>query len=252
MYDIIGDIHGCYDELDKLLTKLGYCYHLESDKSINHPTRKAIFVGDLIDRGPNSPAVLSLVMEMVKGGAALCVLGNHDDKLRRYLKGNKIKINNGLQSTIDQLEKTKEFSKNGPHSARHMDFGKLQKFLEGLPTQLLLDDGKLLVAHAGLKEKYHGVHNKKSRAKALYGETTGEKDADGYPVRKDWASKYTGDRVIVHGHVRGEEVRIKNKVYNLDTSCVYGGKLTALRYPEMEIVSVDALKAHWESKKLTV
>jgi protein phosphatase len=248
-YDIIGDIHGCYDELVKLLAKLGYAYHLDSDKAVNCPGRQAVFVGDLTDRGPKSQAVLDLVMEMVKHGTGLCVLGNHDDKLRRYLKGNKVRINNGLQSTIDQINECQQYSPTGPHDRRRVSRSQVVKFLEGLPIQLVLDDGNLVVAHAGLKERYHGIFNKKSKSKALYGETTGEVDSKGFPVRKDWAASYTGKAVVVHGHVRGDEVRIQNNVYNVDTSCVYGGKLTALRYPELEVVSVAAEVDYYKSKK---
>jgi protein phosphatase len=122
------------------------------------------------------------------------------------------------------------------------------KFLENLPIQVVLDDGNLVVAHAGLKERYHNVFNKKAKSKALYGETTGEVDAKGFPVRRDWAASYAGKAVVVHGHVRGDDVRIQNNVYNVDTSCVYGGKLTALRYPEMEVVSVDATDVHYKGK----
>lgn len=241
MYDIIGDIHGCYDELLALLTKLGYG-QMMADPICHPDDRQVIFVGDLADRGPNSPGVLKTAMEMVNTKNALAVLGNHDDKLRRWLKGNKIKINNGLDTTIKQLEENKKLPKS---CSRRVDLRKLEKFLELIPTQLLLDDNKLSISHAGLKEQYHGVQNKKTRSKALYGEVTGERDDDGYPIRRDWASKYSGDRTVVHGHVAGEEVRVKNNVYNVDTSCVYGGKLTALRYPEMEIVSVPAKHKYW-------
>ena len=240
-YDVIGDIHGCYDELCLLLEKLGYKVAEGTDPKkspYTHPDgRVAVSVGDMGDRGPDSPGVFSVLRQMHKVGTALVVKGNHDDKLERYLKGNKVTVNNGLQTTLNQLE-----NKVIKHKA-------LYKFLTVLPYRLLLDDGKLLVCHAGLKEKYHeGSMNRKIKAKAIYGETTGAKDEKGFPVRLPWQNDYSGERVVVHGHVAQEAVSITNKVYNVDTSCVYGGSLTALRYPEMVLVSQPALKQYCEHK----
>lgn len=242
MYDIIGDIHGCYEELVLLLNTLGYVVKEEGGDPCrapySHPQgRIAVSVGDMADRGPNSPAVLALWRQMVRAGTGIVVLGNHDDKLMRWLKGNKIKIAHGLQKTIDQLH-----SKSSPIKKKA-----LYQFLVNLPERVLLDEGKLLVCHAGLAEKYHlGKMNKKIRSKCLYGETTGAKDENGFPIRLPWQDGYSGVRVVVHGHVALDEVSIVNNVYDVDTSCVWGGKLTALRYPEMEIVSQPALAQYAE------
>lgn len=239
MYDIIGDIHGCYKELNLLLQKLGYQIQ-EGDNPCKSPYihpdgRQAIYVGDLCDRGPNSPGVIALVRKQVREAAGLCVMGNHDNKLMRYLKGNKVKVNNGLQTTIDQLH-----SKSCPIKKK-----KVYQFLARLPYRLILDEGKLLVTHAGLAEKYHDAKmNRKIESKCIYGETTGAKDADGYPVRLPWQDAYKGERYVVHGHVALKEPLVTNRVYDVDTSCVYGGKLTALRYPEMELVSQPALEVY--------
>jgi protein phosphatase len=241
MYDIIGDVHGCYEELVLLLEKLGYVAEGNPCKSpMTHPEgRKAVSVGDLGDRGPNSPGCFAVFRQMVRADTAICLQGNHDDKLRRFLKGNNVKVGNGMQKTIDQLH-----SKSSPIKKKT-----LYKFLDGLPYRVMLDDNKLLVCHAGLKEKYHYASmNRKIVAKCIYGETTGAKDADGYPVRLPWQDDYSGVRVVVHGHVALPEVSIVNNVYDVDTSCVFGGKLTALRYPEMELVSQPALKTYEERK----
>lgn len=233
MYDLIGDVHGCVNELVELLTLMGY-----NGDGMAHPNgRKAVFVGDLCDRGPSSDEVLDLVMEMVEEKNAIVVMGNHDNKLCRYLKGNKVTVNNGLQSTLDQL------------NARSEDFrAHVLEFLLSLHWRAELDNGRLLVVHAAAPERLQGEltgkKKKSARAAAFYGVTTGKTDAEGYPERVDWAESYSGPAIVVHGHVATLSPVVKNNVYNIDTACVYGNKLTALRYPEMKMVSVDANKAY--------
>ena len=240
-YDIIGDIHGCYDELVLLLDKLGYVVE-EGDNPCKSPYRHpegrvAVSVGDLCDRGPNSPGAIALFRQMVRAGTGLVSKGNHDDQLERYLKGNKVKIAHGLDKTISQMH-----SKSSPIKKK-----RIYQFLVDLPYKLELDDGKLLVCHAGLSEKYHnGTMNKKIKAKCIYGETTGATDENGFPVRLPWQDDYSGSTVVVHGHVALEEVSHVNNVWDIDTSCVFGGSLTALRYPEMELVSQPALEVYSE------
>lgn len=245
MYDIIGDIHGCYTELKQLMEKLGYSTGASDISPIVYPYahpqgRQAVFVGDLCDRGPDSPSVIALVRRMVKEGTGICVMGNHDDKLMRYLEGNGVKIGRSLAKTIEQMD-----NKDSPLSRKQ-----ILKFLQKLPYKILLDQGKLLVCHAGLKEKYHlSEVDKVIRAKCIYGETTGQMDANGYPVRLPWQKDYHGERIVVHGHTALTEVLIENKVYNVDTGAVFGGKLTALRYPEMELVSQLAHAKYWDRRE---
>ena len=242
-YDIIGDVHGCAHELFALLNKLGY--KKDSVGVRYHESRRAVFVGDLCDRGPYSATVLGMVKRMVEEDYALMVLGNHDDKLRRYLKGNKIKIAHGLQETIDSLAryKSEEFNQS------------IHDFLAHQPYKLSLDDGKLHVVHAAAPAKYQGeLSGKKKKAQkafALYGVTTGEIDENGYPVRVDWAQNYDGEAIVVHGHVAQLEPTRVNNVFNVDTACVFGNKLTALRYPELEFVSVKAEKSYREDPFLS-
>ena len=97
-FDIIGDIHGCAAELDALLGELGYT--IDSAKVSPPPGRQAVFLGDLVDRGPDSPGVLRRVMAMVADGAALCVPGNHDIKLLRKLNGKNPQLSHGLAETV--------------------------------------------------------------------------------------------------------------------------------------------------------
>lgn len=232
-FDIIGDIHGCYNELCLLLTKLGY--EIDAQGLVMHPQhRKLIFVGDLVDRGPNSPAVLKLVMRGVADQTMYCVNGNHDDKLRRKLEGRDVKIMHGLQETLDQLDAESDAFRYQVHD-----------FLATLQSHLILDGGKLVIAHAGIKAHYIGEDSKKIKAFCMYGQPTGEIDEYGFPVRYPWANEYGGNALIVYGHSVVKKAEFINNTINIDTGCVFGGQLTALRYPEQEIVAVDAVKAYY-------
>ena len=236
-FDIIGDVHGCFDELLDLLSRLGYAIAEDSDRyRVTPPAgRKVIFVGDLVDRGRKIPATLRPAMGMVESGAALCVPGNHDVKLVRKLKGRDVQITHGLADSLDQLEReTPEFRQ------------KVLTFLDGLVSHYVLDDGKLVVAHAGLKQEMQGRGSGKVRDFALYGETTGETDELGLPVRVNWAADYRGSATVVYGHTPVFEPEWLNRTINIDTGCVFGGKLTALRYPENELVSVAARQTYYE------
>jgi protein phosphatase len=239
-FDVIGDVHGCYDELAELLTRLGYALSEQPDAAGTPrpgvrppPGRKAVFVGDLVDRGPKVPAVLRLVMGMVEAGTALCVVGNHDDKLLRKLQGRAVKVSHGLAETLAQIDRE-------PPEFRD----RLRNFLDNLVSHYVLDGGKLVVAHAGLKAALQGRMAKRVRDFALYGETTGETDEFGLPVRQNWAAEYRGQATVVYGHTPGPGPEWLNRTINIDTGCVFGGKLTALRYPEMELVSVPAARTY--------
>lgn len=244
-FDIIGDIHGCYDELQDLLEKLGYTVEQKTTEDapygflVNPPEeRTAIFLGDLVDRGPDSPKVLRLVMSMVQLGTAYCVPGNHDIKLRKYLEGKKVSLNHGLDLTVEQLEEESEAFKK-----------ELREFLYKLTSHYVFDKGKLVVAHAGVKEEMQGRGSGTVRSFCLYGETTGEIDEFGLPVRYNWASEYRGRAKVVYGHTPVPDAEWLNKTIDIDTGCVFGGKLTALRYPEEELVEVAAKKVYCEPAK---
>lgn len=236
-FDIIGDVHGCYDELHALLTELGY--EINSHFEARHPEgRKAIFLGDLVDRGPKIPEVLKLVMSMTGSGQALAVPGNHDTKLMRKLRGRDVQITHGLAESLHQLEG------EPPEFKEHV-----ASFIDSLVSHYVLDDGRLVVAHAGLKEALQGRGSGKVRDFALYGETTGETDEFGLPVRYNWAAEYRGRAIVVYGHTPVPEPEWLNGTICIDTGCVFGGKLTALRYPEKELVSVPAFQTYYESSK---
>lgn len=235
-FDVIGDIHGCCSELEALLGKLGY---IKNNGVYAHPEgRKAAFLGDFCDRGPRNADVLRLVMDMVKSGSAIAVPGNHDIKLLKYLNGKNITASHGIDKTIAELEeKGEEFKRE------------TAEFIDGLISHYVLDDGKLVIAHAGLKQEYIGRASGRVREFCLYGEVTGENDSFGFPVRLDWAADYRGRATVVYGHIAAKEVKTLNGTFCIDTGCVFGGKLTAFRYPERETMSVDALQQYYEPAK---
>lgn len=240
-FDIIGDVHGCHDELCELLDRLGYA-PVERDgrqTRVNGDGRRVIFVGDLVDRGPKSPEVLRLAMDMVATGSALCVPGNHESRLLRKLNGRDVKLTHGLAETLAQLEALDETKREGFIEEANV-------FIDGLVSHLWLDGGKLVVAHAGMKEDMQGRGSGAVRSFALYGETTGETDEFGLPVRADWAAQYRGKATVVYGHVPTPVAEWVNRTICIDTGCVFGGKLTALRYPELELVDVSARETYAE------
>ncbi len=243
-FDIIGDIHGCFDELQKLLKMLGYhIYEVQHEEQTYYDVippegRKAIFLGDLVDRGPKSPQVLRLVMDMIKNNDAYCVPGNHDVKLLRKLSGKNVQIKHGLKETLEQLENcSEEFIEE------------VKVFLKKLVSHYVLDGGKLVVAHAGLREEMQGRASGTVRSFCLYGETTGEIDSFGLPVRYNWAKEYKGKAMVVYGHTPIPETEWLNNTINIDTGCVFGGALTALQYPEKRVVSVKAAETYCESAR---
>ncbi|KUP07539.1 bis(5'-nucleosyl)-tetraphosphatase [Bacillus coahuilensis p1.1.43] len=228
--DIIGDIHGCLDEFTKLTKKLGYQW-------INgiplHPTRTLAFVGDLTDRGPNSVGVMEVVYQLWKEGRGIYSPGNHCNKLYRYLLGNGVKVVHGLETTVGELERLseQEFILVKEHFI---------ELYEQNPLYHVLDDGNVVIAHAGIKEEDIGKQTNYVKTFVLYGDITGEKNSDGTPVRRDWAKHHNGDTWIVYGHTPVKQPRFINRTVNIDTGCVFGGVLTALRYPEMETIEVQS------------
>ncbi|MEU3512633.1 polynucleotide kinase-phosphatase [Streptomyces longwoodensis] len=231
-FDIIGDVHGCASELEALLGKLGYV------DGVHPGGRTAVFVGDLVDRGPDSPGVLRRVMAMVKSGNALCVPGNHENKYGRHLKGRTVQHTHGLAETVAQMAgESEEF------------VAEVREFIDSLVSHYVLDGGRLVVCHAGLPEKYHGRTSGRVRSHALYGETTGETDEFGLPVRYPWAEDYRGRAAVVYGHTPVPEATWLNNTICLDTGAVFGGKLTALRWPERELVDVPAERVWYEPAK---
>jgi protein phosphatase len=238
-FDVIGDIHGCRAELEQLLSELGYALcrngNGEADGAGHPDGRRAVFVGDLVDRGPDTPGVLRLVMGMVANGTALCVSGNHENKLLRALNGRKVQVSHGLAESLAQLaEQPPEFR------------SQVGTFVDGLISHYVLDGGNLVVAHAGLPERFHGRASGRVRESCLYGQTTGETDEFGLPVRYPWADEYRGEAMVLYGHTPIPRPVWVNNTLCLDTGCVFGGRLTAVRYPERELVSVPAARVYYQ------
>lgn len=241
-FDIVGDVHGCLDELLLLLDRLGYAVRTnDAGQAVDahHPEgRRLVFVGDLVDRGPSNVGVLRLAMGMTASGNAFAVPGNHENKLVRALDGRAVQVSHGLERTLAELaEESDEFRVA------------VREWCRGLVSHLVLDDGHLVVAHAGLKEAYHGRASGRVRSFALYGDTTGETDEYGLPVRYPWAEEYRGRATVVYGHTPTPTLDWVNNTLCLDTGCVFGGHLSALRYPERETVQVEALGVHYEPAK---
>jgi protein phosphatase len=241
-FDVVGDVHGCRAELEELLVALGYETTYDAagrPVSARHPDgRRAVFVGDLVDRGPDTAGVLRLVMGMVADGAAFCLPGNHEAKLLRAMRGQDVRISHGLAESMEQLAReSEEFRVD------------VVRFLDGLVSHYVLDGGALVVSHAGLSERLQGRASRRVREFCLYGQTTGETDEFGLPVRYPWANDYRGSAMVLYGHTPVPTPEWVNNTMCLDTGCVFGGRLTALRYPERELVSVPAAKVYYESAK---
>jgi len=237
-FDIIGDVHGCHTELVALLGELGYAVGADGLTAKPPEGRRAVFVGDYCDRGPDTPSVLRLAMSMEAAGDAICLPGNHDVKLSRALKGRDVKVTHGLDASLAQLaEEPPRFREE------------VADFLQKLVSHVVLDEGRLVVAHAGMKEAYQGRSSARVRDFALYGETTGETDEYGLRILVDWAADYRGSAAVVYGHTTVVEPKWVNDTIDIDTGCVFGGRLTALRWPERDLVSVPAARTYYEGKR---
>lgn len=237
-FDVVGDVHGCFDELVELLELLGWTVASDDEgPSLVAPAgRTLVFVGDLVDRGPGVVDVLRLAMRGTTDGHVLCVLGNHDDKLRRALEGRDVTVAHGLGESLEQLDAEPEAFRES-----------VREYLHALPTHLILDEGRLVIAHAGLPAELHGTEGRRTRSFALYGDTTGERDDYGLPVRKPWARDYDGPALVLYGHTPVATPEVDPHAVCLDTGCVFGGSLTAYRYPEGELVSVPARREYTPS-----
>jgi len=243
--DIIGDVHGCAAELHALLGLLGYARGGGGEGyTFSHPAgRRLIFVGDLVDRGPHVVAVLRVALAMRAAGDALCVLGNHDQKLLRWLRGRPVRIAHGLEGTIRELGAL-------PEPERSAFCQQVAAFFASAPGYLLLDGTDLVVTHGAIFDDQLGFWNDRIASLCLYGDVIGV-TADGRPDRRDWGALRALERVggeraprIVYGHQPVPAPIWVNRTLNLDTGCVYGGSLSALRYPELEVVRVPAQRTY--------
>lgn len=209
---VVGDIHGCYDELKALLSKV----KLKKNDRV-------IAVGDLISKGPKTAQVLDLFMTDERFST---VIGNHDLMLRRNWNGENIELKKGHKEINKKLKKKRDL---------------YLTFLNTLPFMIDLDTH--LVVHAGLRpnvELHSQTTGDLTRIRVLGPDRESE---DGTP----WYHVYNGEKIVLFGHWPAAEPRRGPKAIGLDTGCVYGYSLTAYIIETDEFVSVKAKKAYDES-----
>lgn len=236
--DVIGDIHGCMDECYELLERLGYVK--EEDGLFRHPEgRKFVSVGDIMSRGPKSAEALFFFSAHLKNNLAYMIDSNHGWKIARWLDGKKVTLSHGdewieeafsafsHEYTDKQIEEIREDWKT---------------ILLNAPSHYVLTRNGIktaIIAHAGIKDKYIGKESAGISDFTRYGETLGM-DSDGKPIRGDWYRKHLSKELIIWGHDPKPEPLVVNNTINIDQGVVFGGKLTAIRYPEREFISVKA------------
>ena len=242
--DVIGDVHGCYDELAELLDRLGHHDLLDPDIPAAPPGEepRVIFVGDIVDRGDRIVRSLRLVHRLCVRGYALTVVGNHDDRFLRWLCGRKVEIQHGLEESVAEFNAI-------PEGERERWREELIAFLSALPWALQIDGGRAIVAHAAWHAELHSERSgDRIRAYTMYGPTTGRKTPEGFPERIDWAPGFEGPELVIFGHQVYDVPYRHEYAIGIDTGCVFGGALTALRYPALEFESVKSRGARYHRK----
>lgn len=234
-YDMIGDIHSCADELEELMKTMGYdiTWVQTGDQRAARITppegRKLILLGDLVDRGPKSADVLRLAHAIIEQDCGYVIMGNHDLYLAQWMRGINLPINTGIAQTITQLSRESE-----------QFLRTMLEMLSALPTYLWLDQGRLCASHAGMRTDLLGRATPEAHEHAINGDEPARNAAKAYDSKLHWSASYGGTTSMVYGHFRLQDALWVNNTMCLDTACVYGGKLTALRWPEREVVSVAA------------
>lgn len=238
--DVIGDIHGCLEELHHLFEQLGY---QKQENYFFHPNgRVPVFIGDITDRGPQSIEVIRLVCNMVLHQKnAKYVPGNHCNKLYRYFLGNNVMLKHGLETTAAEFRALN-------HQQQEWIRTQFMTLYEQSLLYLEIPEVNAVIAHAGIKESFIGRYGKKVKTFVLYGDISGKKDAEGRPIRNDWAKHYHGSRWIVYGHTPVKQPRIVGQTINIDTGCVFGNALTAFQLPEEQTVAVSSNQPFMEEK----
>ena len=209
---VVGDIHGCYDELMELVEKVD----LGKDDRV-------VSVGDLITKGPKSREVLELFMTDARFST---VIGNHDLALRRKWNGEEIELKAAQKEAHKELRGEKDA---------------YASFFNRLPFTIDLDTH--LVVHAGLRPNVE-LHSQTTDDMVLIRTLGPDRESDeGTP----WYHVYYGEKIVLFGHWPAPEPRRGKQAIGLDTGCVYGYNLTAYIIESDEFVTVKAKKAYDES-----
>ncbi|MGW8957420.1 polynucleotide kinase-phosphatase [Paenibacillus sp. NPDC055715] len=257
--DIIGDIHGCYREMMEVIDQLGYTEDAEGLYR-HFDGRKLVSVGDVMSRGPESLQAMCFWKKQVDAGLAYMIDSNHGWKIGRYLDGRKVTLSHGDERFA--MELTQYEHKAGKEAAEQLR-SELRDFLLAAPSHLIFGrDGlrNVVVAHAGIKDHYIGKQSARISDYCRYGDTE-EQDANGKPIRKDWFVEHESGEIVVWGHDPRPQPTIVNQTVNIDQGVVFGGMLTAYRYPEKEFISVPAYENYandsdsplvrWEKKRFS-
>lgn len=241
---IVGDIHGCVDEFKDLLNKI----------SFNSNQIRLILVGDILDRGPDPVACLRLAQEL----DVECVKGNHEDKSLRWVKHfNKCRETGAIHpmKAIDDKTRKEYLSLNEDDL----------NWMKRLPTAISIDaEKKWIAVHAGVEPRKAFNHQVDAQLmRARYMNSEGRAVSLGPTLKqpegsKYWAEMWTGAESFIFGHnvfteptFFKREAPTKHSEYagvGIDTGACFGGSLTALFYPSMEIVQVKAKKVYFENK----
>ncbi len=208
---IIGDIHGCAEELKTLLISCQYQANQD----------RLIFVGDLINKGPKNLEVLQEV-ERLK---AECILGNHETAFLRYIDSQK--------TDSPKWEKIK--AELGPQLSHYV------QFLKKMPLYII--DKDFIVVHAGLSP-IHKIQETPVRILTTIRTWDGKGEDLNNPNDPPWYDFYKENKLVVYGHWAGKGLNIRSNSIGLDSGCVYGNYLSAVILPERKIVQVKAQKVY--------
>lgn len=215
-YIIIGDIHGCYDELMDLLSSVQ-----ASEEDI------IVSVGDLVDRGPDSPRVLDYFVERCARGRAVVLMGNHERK---------------------HVRKVYSYSQEITRLQFGDSYAAATEWMAQLPYSF--ETPEFVVVHAALQP---GLPLSAQKEEVLSGTVSGERELSTVLGDRYWHEVYAGEKPVVFGHhVVGKDPLVgRGLIYGLDTGACHGGRLTALVVPGFTLHSVSARADHWEQTKRT-
>jgi polynucleotide kinase-phosphatase len=256
--DFIGDIHGCFDEFIEMLTQLGYQEN-EEGYYIHPEGRKILSLGDVLSRGPKSIETLQFFHKHVSEGHAYMIDSNHGWKIARWLDDKNVKMAHGDENVAAEFEEYER--KNGSDAAVELKGQIKELLLEAKSHYIVRKNGvnAVVAVHAGIKDHYIGKQSARISDFCRYGDSEGL-DENGKPIRKDWSISHKSSELILWGHDPKPQPLLVNNTLNIDQGVVFGGSLTAYRYPERQFVSVKAKQDYanvpdnplkeWELKRL--